>query len=111
MNIRSLPSACGPLDGTPIAEWIRSYQAVEALDFDIFAGGHGDFFTREDIAAPRQFLEDLQAAVDTALAQGLSLEQMKQQIRLEQYADWAYYEQLREKNIEAAYLNLTQYRY
>ncbi|MBN4075405.1 MBL fold metallo-hydrolase, partial [Gammaproteobacteria bacterium AH-315-E17] len=49
-NIHSLPSACGPLDGTPIAEWISSYQAVEELDFDIFAGGHGDFFTKDEVA-------------------------------------------------------------
>ena len=33
-NIRSLPSACGPFDGSPLAEWIKSYETVEALDFD-----------------------------------------------------------------------------
>ncbi len=109
-DIRSLPSACGPLDGTPIAEWIRSYEAVEALDFDIFAGGHGDFFSHDDVSAARQFLQDLHDAVNQALANGLSLEQMKQEILLQQYSHWAYYEQLREKNIEAAYLNLTRFR-
>lgn len=108
-DIRSLPSACGPLDGTPLAEWIRSYQAVEALDFDVFAGGHGGFFRKADVAAPRQFLEDLHAAVSEALAQGLTLKEMKQKILLEKYADWQYYERLREKNIEAAYLNLTRF--
>ena len=40
-NIRSLPSACGPYDGNPLSEWIKSYRAVEALDFDILAAGHG----------------------------------------------------------------------
>jgi len=110
-DIRSLPSACGPLDGTPIAEWIRSYKAVEALDFEIFAGGHGGFFNKADVASARQFLEDLQSQVSQAIAEGLSLEQMKRQIMLEQYAHWAYYNQLREKNIEAAYLNLTKFRY
>jgi len=109
-DIRSLPSACGPLDGTPIAEWIRSYKAVEALDFDIFAGGHGDFFSPVEVSAARQFLQDLHDAVDQALADGDSLEKMKQEILLEQYADWAYYDQLREKNIEAAYLNITRFR-
>jgi glyoxylase-like metal-dependent hydrolase (beta-lactamase superfamily II) len=107
-DIRSLPSACGALDGAPIAEWIRSYQAVEALDFDIFAGGHGDFFSKADIVKPRQFLEDLQAAVGKAIAAGQTLEQMKKSILLEQYKDWAYYDRLREKNIEAMYLNLTK---
>jgi glyoxylase-like metal-dependent hydrolase (beta-lactamase superfamily II) len=109
-DIRSLPSACGPLDGTPIAEWIRSYRAVEALDFDIFAGGHGAFFTKADVALSRQFLEDLRDAVTAGLQQGLSLAQMQEQIRLEQYAGWAYYDRLRTKNIEAAYRNLILYR-
>lgn len=108
-NIRSIPSACGPMDGTPLAEWIRSYKNVYALDFDTFAGGHGDFFTKADMALPIQFLEDLKREVETALSAGKSLQEMKQEITLEQYKDWAYYDRLREKNIEAAYLNLTQF--
>ena len=110
-DIRSLPSACGPLDGTPIAEWIRSYEAVLDLDFDIFAGGHGAFFDKEEVAMPLAFLKDLHAAVQAGLADGLSLEQMQEQITLEEYSDWAYYERLRPKNIEAAYHNLVNYRY
>jgi glyoxylase-like metal-dependent hydrolase (beta-lactamase superfamily II) len=109
-DIRSLPSACGALDGTPIAEWIRSYQAIEALDFDTFAGGHGEFFSKADIVKPRQFLEDLQAAVSKAIAAGQTLEQMKKSILLEQYKEWAYYDRLREKNIEAMYLNLIKFQ-
>jgi glyoxylase-like metal-dependent hydrolase (beta-lactamase superfamily II) len=110
-DIRSVPSACGPLDGTPIAEWIRSYEAVLALDFDIFAGGHGAFFSKEDVALPVTYLKDLQAAVGEGLARGMSLEQMKEQILLEQYADWAYYDRLRPKTIEAAYQNLVRFRF
>jgi glyoxylase-like metal-dependent hydrolase (beta-lactamase superfamily II) len=108
-DIRSLPSACGPLDGHPMKEWIASYKAVEALDFEIFAGGHGDFFSKSDVALSRQFLEDLQATVSKAIADGLMLEQMKQQLTLDKYKDWAYYDKLRVKNIEAAYLNLTKF--
>ncbi|HEY0960904.1 MAG TPA: MBL fold metallo-hydrolase [Pseudomonadales bacterium] len=109
-DIRSLPSACGPLDGHPIDEWIRSYEAVYALDFDAFAGGHGGFFTKADVALPIQFLKDLQSEVQAAIDAGKTLDEMKQEIRLEQYSDWAYYEMLREKNIEAVYLNLTNVR-
>ncbi len=108
-KIRSLPSACGPLDGHPLAEWIASYKAVQALDFDTFAGGHGDFFPKADIAAPIQFLEDLQAAVSQAIATGKTLGEMKAEITLEQYKDWEYYDRLREMNIEAAYQNLTRF--
>ena len=110
-DVRSLPSACGPLDGTPIAEWIRSYEAVQALDYDTFAGGHGGIFSKADMDLPVQFLRDLQAAVQQGLASGMSLDEMKAQFRFPQYADWAYYDRLREKNIEAAYQNLTRYRY
>jgi len=110
-DIHSLPSACGPLDGTPLAEWIRSYEAVLALDFDTFAGGHGAFFTKAEVAEPVQFLRDLETAVQAALADGLSLAQMQEQIQLEEYADWAYYERLRPKTLEAAYHNLTRFRY
>jgi len=109
-DIRSVPSACGPMDGTPIAEWIRSYKNVYALDFDTFAGGHGAFFSKDDVALPIRFLEDLKTQVEQAMGRGLSLEQMKASILLEDYQDWAYYDRLREKNIEAAYLNLTQFR-
>jgi glyoxylase-like metal-dependent hydrolase (beta-lactamase superfamily II) len=109
-DIRSVPSACGPMDGTPIAEWIRSYKNVYALDFDTFAGGHGAFFSKEEVALPIQFLEDLKTEVEQALGKGMSLEQMKESILLEEYKDWAYYDRLRVKAVEAAYLNLTRFR-
>jgi len=109
-NIRSIPSACGPMDGTPLAEWIRSYQQVYALDFDTFAGGHGAFFSKADMALPIEFLTDLKAQVEAAISAGLSLEAAKATITLDKYRDWAYFDRLREKNIEAAYLNLTQFQ-
>ncbi|HTQ98998.1 MAG TPA: MBL fold metallo-hydrolase [Candidatus Acidoferrum sp.] len=105
-DVRSLPSACGAFDHTPLAEWIRSYKAVEALDFDIFAGGHGGFFSKADMALPRQFLEDLQAQVKQAMAAGQTPEQMKKSITLEKYKDWAYFDKLHDKVIVEAYNNL-----
>jgi len=48
--------------------------------------------------------------VQAAMSKGLSLEQMKQSIRLEPYKDWRHYEQLRVPNIEAAYYNLKTYK-
>ena len=109
--MRSLPSACGPFDGHPLAEWIRSYRTLEALDFDILVGGHGTVaFTKQDITEGREYFEYLLHEVDTAMSRGMSLEQMRQSLRLERYKDWAYYEQLRIPNIEAAYYNLKIYK-
>ena len=106
-DIRSLPSACGPYDGHPINEWIDSYKAVYALDFDTFAGGHGDFFTKADVALPIRFLEELRDQVQAGIDAGKTLAQLQQELTLDAYKDWAYYDKLRNKNIEAMYRNLT----
>jgi glyoxylase-like metal-dependent hydrolase (beta-lactamase superfamily II) len=110
-SLRSLPSACGNFDGHPLAEWIKSYKAIEDLDFDLLAGGHGSaLFTKADVAEARHYFEDLVAAVSAGMAQGKSLEELKRSIRLEKYQGWAFYDRLREDNIEAAYMNLATYR-
>jgi len=110
-NIRALPSACGPFDGSPMAEWVHSYRTVEALDFDVVAGGHGrSLFDKQGVIETRIYFEDLMSAVASAMAEGMTLEVMQETIRLEQYASWVNYDRLRRDNIEAAYLNLKLYR-
>jgi glyoxylase-like metal-dependent hydrolase (beta-lactamase superfamily II) len=109
-TMRSLPSACGPFDGHPLAEWIESYRVVEALDFDVLAAAHGQLFTRQDVTETREYFEYLVSEISAGLSAGLSLEEMKASVLLEEYRDWAQYERLREKNVEAAYRNLTLYR-
>ncbi|HEY8519386.1 MAG TPA: MBL fold metallo-hydrolase [Gammaproteobacteria bacterium] len=110
-DIRSLPSACGPFDGSPMDEWIRSYRTVEALDFDLLAGGHGaPLFSKADVTATREYFEDLKAAVSAGIAAGKSLEELEAALELPKYRDWANYERLRAQNIEAAYRNLKLYR-
>jgi glyoxylase-like metal-dependent hydrolase (beta-lactamase superfamily II) len=110
-TMRSMPSACGPFDGHSMDEWIKSYRTLEALDFDISVGGHGTVpFTKKDIAEGREFFEYLKKEVQTAMSAGLSLEQMKKTLMLEPYKDWRHYAQLREWNIEAAYLDLKTFK-
>jgi glyoxylase-like metal-dependent hydrolase (beta-lactamase superfamily II) len=109
-DIHSLPSACGPFDGSALAEWIKSYRTVEALDFDIVAPGHGAVFDKSGVTQTRQYFEDLVAAVSAGMAAGKSLDELKDTVLLENYKDWANYERLRANNIEAAYHNLMLYR-
>jgi len=106
----SFPSACGPFDGSPLSEWMRSYRTVEALDFDIFAGGHGALGTKADVTANRQFFEDLVAAVSGGMAQGKSLAELQQTILLEKYKDWSGYVARRAPTIDSAYRNLQLYK-
>jgi glyoxylase-like metal-dependent hydrolase (beta-lactamase superfamily II) len=105
-SMRSLPSACGAFDGHPMAEWIKSYRTVEALDFDVLAPGHGALFKKADVTEARQFFEDLRADVSAGMASGKSLEELKTSITLARYKDWMNFDRLREANITAAYTNL-----
>jgi glyoxylase-like metal-dependent hydrolase (beta-lactamase superfamily II) len=110
-SLRSLPSACGNFDSHPLAEWIKSFKTIEALDFDVLAGGHGSvLFKKADVVQARQYFEDLVAAVTDGMSQGKSLDELKRTVLLEKYRSWAYYERLRQDNIEAAYNNLKIYR-
>jgi len=106
----SFPSACGPFDGSPLSEWIRSYRTVEALDFDIFAGGHGALATKADVTANRVFFEELVASVSAGMAQGKSLAELQQSLMFEKYKDWNGYGVRRAPTIDSAYRNLQMYK-
>ena len=109
-SMRSMPSACGAFDGSPMSEWIRSYAVVEALDFDVLAPGHGSVFKKADVTEARVFFEDLRREVTAGMAAGKSLQELQQTILLSKYKDWINYERLRPANIAAAYNNLKLYR-
>ena len=110
-TMHALPSACGPFDGHPLSEWVRSYRTLEALDFDILSGGHGwKTFTKQDITDGRQYFEYLIKEVSTAMSKGMGLDEIRQTVKLEKYKDWVNYERLRDYNVEAAYYNLKIYK-
>jgi glyoxylase-like metal-dependent hydrolase (beta-lactamase superfamily II) len=110
-SMHALPSACGPFDGHPLADWIHSYRTLEALDFDILSGGHGwKTFTKQDIVDGREFFEYLTKEVSTAMSKGMGLEEIRKTVTLDKYKDWVNYERLRDYNVEAAYYNLKIYR-
>lgn len=105
-SLQSLPGAWGDFDWNPMAGWIDSMKAVEALDFDVFAAGEGNLGTKADVTAMRQLWEDLRAAVAAGMSQGKSLAELQQTIMLEPYKNWVGYDERRLLNIEAAYNNL-----
>ena len=110
-NARALPSACGPFDGNPLAEWIKSYETVDALDFDTLVTGHGaPLYDKSLVSETREYFEYLRDEVAAGMAAGKTLEQLKQDVQLERYKEWGNYERLRAYNVEAAYRNLLTYR-
>ena len=73
---------------------------MEALDFDIFAGGHGAPGTKADVTANRQFFEELVTAVSAGMAQGKTLAELQQTILFEKYKDWSGYAARRAPTID-----------
>ena len=96
-----------PGDGT-LQQWIDSLRAVEALDFDIVSPGHSTVGTKEDLAAYREYFEDLQAVVTDAVDSGTTLADLLSSDVLTDYSDLPNYDPQRDRNIEEAYNLLTQ---
>lgn len=83
---------------------------VEAIDFDILVPGHGPLGGRTDATARREYVQALYAAVLKAAREGQSLEQMKQDIRLDTYSGFGQYEQWLPLNIEGMYRRIMLHR-
>jgi glyoxylase-like metal-dependent hydrolase (beta-lactamase superfamily II) len=96
-------------DRRPIATWIASIRALEALDFDILINSHWESGGKEDLVEFRQYLEDLNAAVSAGIKAGKSVEELQKTIRLDKYKDWVGYEMQLPAVIQSAYLSLTKY--
>ena len=96
MAFRDLPDSY-------LDEWIDSLRRVEAMEYDIFAPGHGPLGTKADVTAFRTYLEDLRAQVMAAARAGKSLDETKKAVDLSKYKDWSGYEQMGPLNIEGMY--------
>ncbi len=87
---------------------ITAIERAAAFDFDILAPGHGALGTPQDARDHAQYLKDLKAAVEEAIAAGKSLETMQAEITLDAYKDWGSYADWRTQNIEGMHRILTQ---
>jgi glyoxylase-like metal-dependent hydrolase (beta-lactamase superfamily II) len=104
INIKRLPFS---RHATPITEWIETIKQLEALEFDVFAPGHGVIGSREDVRDYHQYLETLLAEVSKGIAAGESVEKIQERLTLDEYSDWAFFSDWREENILRAYEHLT----
>ncbi|MBM3554277.1 MAG: MBL fold metallo-hydrolase [Alphaproteobacteria bacterium] len=86
-----------------IGEWIEGLKRVEAMDFDVFAPGHGPLGALADIKAYRGYMEDLRGQVLKLAREGKSVDEAKQMVDLSKYKDWAGFAQMSQLNIEGMY--------
>ncbi len=83
--------------------WISSLRAIEKMDFDTLAPGHGPMATRDHARKHREYLEDLQAQVSAQVKAGKSLAETKAAVDLTKYKAWGGYDTSRDLNIEGMF--------
>lgn len=85
---------------------IESIAAVEKMDVDVIAPGHGPVGGKEKAAEIRLYLEALRAAVIEKILKGKELEEMQEEIRLDEFRHLANYEEWLPANIEGMWKEL-----
>lgn len=86
--------------GANIDDWIGQIKAAQALDFDIFAPGHGRVGSKADLDGALGYMMALRSGVLDGLKAGKSVEAIKADLTLAEYSDWLSYDQWRGLNIE-----------
>ena len=72
-----------------VESWIEVLEKIKALDVDTYLPGHAQRVTdRAEIDEEIVFLREIQAAVEDAIAQGLTAEETVQALTFERYANW-----------------------
>jgi glyoxylase-like metal-dependent hydrolase (beta-lactamase superfamily II) len=82
---------------------IATLKALEAMDFDILAPGHGALGGKADVADHRRYLETLRDRVRAGMAAGKTVEELKQTVTMPEYASWGMYKEWREANVAGMY--------
>ena len=94
--------------GSNVDDWIAQVKRVNELDFDILVGGHGPMGLKRDVGEGIAYLEELRAAVLKGLKAGETIDELKRDIKMEKYRDWAAYNTWRELNVQGMARHLTE---
>ena len=87
--------------------WVAVLDRIKALDVDVYLPGHGQVVRdRAEIDEEIDFLRELKAGVQAAIAKGLSAEQAARTLTFDRYASWRGSDR-RERNIRNAHYLLT----
>ena len=96
------------LNGYPVDQYVDANAIVQELDFDILVAGHGNIVgEKADLMLYLEFLRALEAAVASGIAEGRSLEDMRENLSFPDHENWLLYEERRVNLIAEAYQLLT----
>lgn len=99
-HVKRFPST---LYGYPVAKYVDAIAKVQSLDFDILIPGHGNVGEKADLEDFVSFLRALDTAVSSGIAEGKSLEEMRESIFFPEYKNWLLYDVRRVNLINEVY--------
>ena len=85
-----------------IPDMLAAIKTMKSLNPEIVVPGHGSFGTTKIFDDSQRYYELLLERVGVMVREGKSLEQIKRELRMPEYAGWSYQERM-PTNIEAAY--------
>ena len=85
-----------------IPEMLSAIKMLKSLNPDVVVPGHGSFGTTKIFDDSERYYGLLLERVGALVRAGKSLDQIKQELRMPEYAEWTYQERM-PTNIEAAY--------
>lgn len=83
-----------------VDDWTNQVRNIEALNFEILAGGHGPVGTKDDVTQGRVYMEELREQVLAAMKSGKSDDDLAGSVMMEKYSDWGSYDQWRALNVQ-----------
>ncbi len=70
-----------------MSNWVELLRKIAAMDVDIYLGGHGDIGNKQDVLHEAQMLSDFDAGMRAAVAQGMSKDDIINNVKFEKYKD------------------------
>ncbi|AZQ84882.1 MBL fold metallo-hydrolase [Colwellia sp. Arc7-635] len=87
---------------------INSTKSVLNYDFDTFVGGHADIGNKADVKRYLSYIEQLYSQVTAGALAGKTLDEIKQNIKLDEFKDFRQYQAWLPLNIEGVYERLME---
>jgi glyoxylase-like metal-dependent hydrolase (beta-lactamase superfamily II) len=82
-------------------------EGLQEIPYETIVFGHGEPGDRATVDRQIQYYRDLQTAVQAAIDEGMTEDAAAEHVMLEDYSDWARYEEFRELNVRGMYRKLT----
>jgi cyclase len=89
-----------------IPDMIAAMRMMKSLNPEVVVPGHGSFGTTKIFDDNERYYTSLLERVGALARSGKTLDQVKQELRMPEYADWSYQERM-PSNVEAAYRAIT----